>query len=257
MEKKKAILVVSFGTSHLDTMEKTIAAIENEIQETFPEYQVYRAFTSGMILKKLQKTNGLVYQNVQGALEQMASDGIEQVIVQPTHIINGFEYDKMREEMSGFEDKFQSIRAGKPLLSTADDYKKAVHAVMEDAELEEEEALVLMGHGTEHHANSAYPALEYTAHLLGYRQVIVGTVEGFPDLSDVITKLEIGNLKKALLMPFMVVAGDHAKNDMAGDEDSWKQKLEKAGYEVRTAVKGLGEIKGIRKIFIEHVREAM
>lgn len=257
MEKKKGILVVSFGTSHLDTMEKTIVAIENEIQETFPEYQVYRAFTSGMILKKLQKMNGLVYQNVQGALEQMASDGIEQVIVQPTHIINGFEYDKMREEMSGFEDKFQNIRAGKPLLSTADDYKKAVHAVMEDAELEKEEALVLMGHGTEHHANSAYPALEYTAHLLGYRQVIVGTVEGFPDLSDVITKLEIGNLKKALLMPFMVVAGDHAKNDMAGDEDSWKQKLEKAGYEVRTAVKGLGEIKGIRKIFIEHVREAM
>ena len=184
-------------------------------------------------------------------------DGIEQVIVQPTHIINGFEYEKMKEEMSGFEDKFLSIRAGKPLLSSANDYKKAIHAVMEDAGLEEGEALVLMGHGTEHPANSAYPALEYTAHLLGYRQVIVGTVEGFPELSDVITKMEIGNLKKVLLMPFMVVAGDHAKNDMAGDEDSWKRKLEAAGYEVRTKIKGLGEIKEIRNIFIDHVREAM
>ena len=208
-------------------------------------------------MKKLQKRNGIIYHDVQGALEQMMKDGIEQVIVQPTHIINGFEYEKMKEEMSGFEDKFLSIRAGKPLLSSANDYKKAIHAVMEDAGLEEGEALVLMGHGTEHPANSAYPALEYTAHLLGYRQVIVGTVEGFPELSDVITKMEIGNLKKVLLMPFMVVAGDHAKNDMAGDEDSWKRKLEAAGYEVRTKIKGLGEIKEIRNIFIDHVREAM
>ena len=253
----KAILAVSFGTSHMDTLDKTIGAIEGSIEEHFPEYRLYRAFTSGMILKKLRKTKGLEFYNVKEAMERMAADGMETVIVQPTHIINGIENDKMLEDLMMYADRFQKIRVGKPLLSSVDDYKKAIHAVMEEVELAEDETLVLMGHGTDHHANSAYPTLEYTFHLLGYRQVLVGTVEGFPDFNNVLTKLEITGTKKVVLMPFMVVAGDHAKHDMAGDEDSWKSELEEAGYEVRTILKGLGELKGIRNLFVEHIEEVI
>ena len=126
---------------------------------------------------------------------------------------------------------------------------------MAETQLEDDEMLVLMGHGTDHHANSAYPTLEYTFHALGYNQVLVGTVESFPELKNVMAKLEISGKKKVVLMPFMLVAGDHAKNDMAGEEDSWKSELEDAGYEVRVIMKGLGEFEGIRKIFTEHLEE--
>lgn len=256
MKKKKGILTVSFGTSYMDTLEKTIGAIERDMKDTFPEYQVYRAFTSQMIIKKLKKSQILI-PNVKEAMEQMASDGVETVIVQPTHVINGIEYDTMMSDLMEYTDRFAKIRVGKPLLSGAEDYKKAVHAVMEEVKTEEVEALVLMGHGTDHHANSAYPALEYTFHLLGYQQVLVGTVEGFPDLGAVMTKLKVAGQKKVTLLPFMIVAGDHAQNDMAGEEDSWKTKLEDAGYEVKVMLKGLGEMKGIRGLFLEHLRAVM
>lgn len=134
--------------------------------------------------------------------------------------------------------------------------KKTVHAVMEDVDLEEGECLILMGHGTDHHANSAYPALEYTLQALGYDRIHVATVEGFPELKDVMHRIEQKQYRKVALLPFMFVAGDHAKNDMAGDEDSWKCELEEAGYEVRPILRGLGELPGIRQIFMEHLEEA-
>ena len=252
---EKGILVVSFGTSHLDTMEKTISVIEREISEPFQEYRVYRAFTSGMIIRKLKRTENLAVDTVQEALNRMKEDGIEDVIVQPTHIINGVEYDRMMKDLMENMFLFRRIRVGKPLLSSVDDYKKSIHAVMAETQLEDDEVLVLMGHGTDHHANSAYPTLEYTFHALGYNQVLVGTVESFPELKNVMAKLEISGKKKVVLMPFMLVAGDHAKNDMAGEEDSWKSELEDAGYEVRVIMKGLGEFEGIRKIFTEHLEE--
>lgn len=252
---EKGILVVSFGTSHLDTMKKTISVIEQEISERFQEYRVYRAFTSGMIIRKLKRTENLAVDTVQEALNRMKEDGIEDVIVQPTHIINGVEYDRMMKDLMENMLLFRRIRVGKPLLSSVDDYKKSIHAVMAETQLEDDEMLVLMGHGTDHHANSAYPTLEYTFHALGYNQVLVGTVESFPELKNVMAKLEISGKKKVALMPFMLVAGDHAKNDMAGEEDSWKCELEDAGYEVRVIMKGLGEFEGIRKIFTEHLEE--
>ena len=252
---EKGILVVSFGTSHLDTMKKTISVIEREISERFQEYRVYRAFTSGMIIRKLKRTENLAVDTVQEALNRMKEDGIEDVIVQPTHIINGVEYDRMMKDLMENMFLFRRIRVGKPLLSSVDDYKKSIHAVMAETQLEDDEVLVLMGHGTDHHANSAYPTLEYTFHALGYNQVLVGTVESFPELKNVMAKLEISGKKKVVLMPFMLVAGDHAKNDMAGEEDSWKSELEDAGYEVRVIMKGLGEFEGIRKIFTEHLEE--
>lgn len=253
---KKGILIVSFGTSHLDTMEKTITAIESEAAVCFPEYRVYRAFTSGMIIRKLEKEYGIRTDTVREALDRMAGDGIEEVVVQPTHIINGIENDRMREELSSSEGMFRKVRIGQPLLSSVDDYKKSIHALMSENAPGDDEMLVLMGHGTEHHANSAYPTLEYTFHALGYNRVLVGTVENFPELKNVMAKLEISGIRKVKLMPFMLVAGDHAKNDMAGEEDSWKTSMERAGYEVKPVLKGLGEFPGIRRIFMDHIREA-
>jgi len=186
----------------------------------------------------------------------MKQDGITRVIVQPTHIINGIENEKMLEEIQKHASSFEKVLVGKPLLSEPDDYKKTVHAVMEDVDLEEGECLILMGHGTDHHANSAYPALEYTLQALGYDRIHVATVEGFPELKDVMHRIEQKQYRKVALLPFMFVAGDHAKNDMAGDEDSWKCELEEAGYEVRPILRGLGELPGIRQIFMEHLEEA-
>ncbi|HIX63075.1 MAG TPA: sirohydrochlorin cobaltochelatase [Candidatus Mediterraneibacter colneyensis] len=254
---KKGILMVSFGTSHLDTMEKTINVIEREAFQRFDGCRVYRAFTSRMIIRKLKRTENMAVDTVEEALRRMASDGIEDVVVQPTHIINGIENDRMMEDLMENLSLFQRIRVGKPLLSSVEDYKKSIHAVMSEVELQDDEMLVFMGHGTDHHANSAYPTLEYTFHALGYNQVLVGTVESFPELKNVMAKLEIAEKKNVALMPFMLVAGDHARNDMAGEDDSWKSELEDAGYKVRVIMRGLGELEGIRRIFLEHIEEAM
>ncbi len=257
MNEKKAILTVSFGTSHLDTLEKTIGAIERRIAQAFPDYRVVRAFTSQMIINKLKRTEDLAVDNVKEALGRLAQEGVERVIVQPTHIINGIENDRMMEDIMEYMDRFQKIKVGKPVLSSVDDYKKAIHAVMAEVDVAEDEMLVLMGHGTEHHANSAYPTLEYTFHSLGYQQVLVGTVESFPELKNVMTKLRISGKKKVLLMPFMIVAGDHAKNDMAGEEDSWMSELKEEGYEVRAIIKGLGEMEGIQNLILEHIEDVL
>ena len=257
MSEKKAILTVSFGTSHLDTLETTIGAIERRIAQAFPDYRVARAFTSQMIINKLKRTEDLAVDNVKEALGRLAQEGVERVIVQPTHIINGIENDRMMEDIMEYMDRFQKIKVGKPVLSSVDDYKKAIHAVMAEVDVAEDEMLVLMGHGTEHHANSAYPTLEYTFHALGYQQVLVGTVESFPELKNVMTKLRISGKKKVLLMPFMIVAGDHAKNDMAGEDDSWMSELKEEGYEVRAIIKGLGEMEGIQNLILEHIEDVL
>ncbi|MCI8637786.1 MAG: sirohydrochlorin cobaltochelatase [Coprococcus sp.] len=256
MKRDKAVLAVSFGTSHLETIQKTIGAIEEEIQEAFPEFEVYRAFTSEMIRRKLKKRDGLDVSNVKEAMERMRRDGIEDVIVQPTYVINGTEYDIMKKELAGYQGVFKSMRVGKPLLTCPQDYKEAAKAVLEENTLGPKEMLLLVGHGTEHHANAAYPTLEYMFHLLGHPQVLVGTVEGFPKLRDVLERLAVLKAERVVLMPFLIVAGDHVKNDMAGGEGSWESILKEAGYEVKTVIRGLGEVPGIRKLFVRHAKEA-
>lgn len=252
---KKGILVVSFGTSHPDTMKQTISVIENEIRDCYPEYTVYRGFTSETVIRKLKRREKIYTDTVEEALSKMAADGIESVAVQPTLVINGLEYDRMMKVLFDHMKQFRQICVGKPLLSSVEDYKKAIHAIMHEIHINEEEVLVLMGNGTDHHANSAYPMLEYTFHALGYSNVLVGTFDSFPDLHTVSTKLEISGKKKVVLMPFMLTAGNHARKDMAGEEDSWKSELEEKGYYVRTVMKGLGELPGIRRIFLEHLDE--
>ncbi len=254
---KKAIVVISFGTSHEDTRKKTIEAIERGIAEEFKDHEVFRAFTSKIIIKKLRERDNLIVPTVQELMEQLVEDGYTDVIIQPTHIINGIENDNMLEDLSPYVKKFSSIRIGKPLLSDTEDYKQLVSCIVEENHVGEKEAILLMGHGTSHHANAVYPAVDYTFRAEGYSNIYMATVEGYPTLDDAMGLMEKNEYKKVLLIPFMIVAGDHAKNDMAGDEeDSWKSVLEKEGYEVDCKLQGLGELRVVQDMFIRHIREA-
>ncbi len=259
-ESKKAILVVSFGTSYNDSREKTIGAVENKITEAFPDYEVRRAFTSGMIINKLKDRDGLEIDNVEQAMQKLYDEGFGKVVVQPTHIMNGYEYDEMKEAVKPFEAKFSSLSYGTPLLNDDKDYEEAIKAVMSEIpETEDKDsAVVFMGHGTDHPANSAYAKLNDKLKEMGYDNVFVGTVESTPDFDDVLEEVNNSGAKKVVLYPFMIVAGDHANNDMAGDEeDSWKTMFKKEGYETIPVIKGLGEYEGIRNLFVEHTRAAL
>ncbi len=252
---KRALLVASFGTSYKETRKKNIEAIENRLQEEFSDYVVYRAFTSKMIKQKLEK-EGLLIFDIPQALEQMKKNGVKEVLVQPTHIINGIEYDLLREEIAPYLEQFQSILVGSPLLTKHEDYIELATIIKESYLVKKEEALVLMGHGSKHHANASYPAFEYVLKDLGYENIFVGTVEGYPSLEEVKKQLEKQGYQKVCLAPMMIVAGDHANNDMIGDEDSWKCELEEAGYQVRYSLKGLGELEGVQEMFIRKAKEA-
>lgn len=256
---KKALLVVSFGTSHAETRERTIGAIEKEIAAAYPDYEMRRAFTSGMILKVLEKRDKIMIDNVAEAMNRLVSDGFEEVLVQPTHVIPGDEYDQMVGDVMMFEDRFEKISIGAPLLSCTEDYRKVISAVMEQfPDLGEREALVLMGHGTEHPVNAVYAALDYQFKDMGYRNVFVGTVEAYPGVETVLKHVDAFRPEKVTMLPLMVVAGDHAVNDMAGDEeDSWKSIFEKAGHKVDCVLKGLGEFQSIRDIYLEHIARAL
>lgn len=254
---KKAIVVVSFGTSYEDTRKKTIEAIERGIAETYKDYQVFRAFTSKIIIKKLRENENMIVPTVKEAMEKLVEEGYTDVVIQPTHIINGIENENMLEDLSFYAKRFSSFRIGKPLLSDIEDYKQLVNCIVEENHVGEEEAILLMGHGTSHHANAVYPAVDYTFRAEGYSNIYMATVEGYPTIEDAMGLMEKNNYKKVILIPFMIVAGDHAKNDMAGDEeDSWKSILEKAGYEVDCKLQGLGELEVVQEMFVRHIKEA-
>lgn len=257
MGETKGLLVVSFGTSYAETRKRTIEALERDLALAFPDYRIYRAFTSRMIIKKLKK-QGLAVMTVPEALKAMEQDGIRQVLIQPTHVINGIENDGMREEARQMRGAFESIFVGDPLLTSHRDNEEAIGAVMEEfKDLDEDEALVFMGHGSDHYANSVYAALDYMFKDMGYKNVFVGTVEAYPSVESLSRMIKDSRAKRIVLAPFMIVAGDHANNDMAGeDEDSWKSRFEKAGYPVECRLKGLGEYPGIRQIFVRHAKEA-
>ena len=233
---KKAILIVSFGTSYENTRKRTIDAIERDIADAFPACPAYRAWTSKMIIAKLKKRDGIIIHTVKEAMEQMLLDGVTDVIVQPTHVINGIENDQMKADALSFRDRFSSIVFGNPLLTTEEDNQAVVQAVADEFQgMDQETALVLMGHGTEHYANSVYAALDS----------LLRAADSFQP-------------KKIVLAPFMIVAGDHAQNDLAGeDPDSWMNRLSSEGYEVTPVLKGLGEYPKIRQVLVDHVQQAM
>lgn len=254
-KEKNAILVVSFGTSYAENRKKTIGAIEDQIRDKFDNFQVYRAFTSKMIKGKMEREGTPVY-NVTEALEAMRQDGINgTLIVQPTHVINGLEYQRMLEEAKPYESYFSQVRYGKPLLTDVKDYKELAQIVSASYAVEQDEALVLMGHGSEHYSNSAYSALEYVFRDMGKENIFVGTVEGYPGIEEVKGQIKKNQIKKACLVPLMIVAGDHANNDMIGEEDSWKNQLEEEGVQVRYYLKGLGESKAVQQMFLRHIEE--
>lgn len=253
----KAILIVSFGTSHLDTMNKTIKVIEDTIKNKYKAYTVYSAFTSKMIINKLKKENNISIDTVSDAMEKIIKSGASSLRVLPTHIINGIENDRMIEDVEQFCKYFESIEFAKPLLSSPDDYLKVIDIITSEYKIDDSEALVLMGHGTQHFINAAYPALDYTFKTNGYKNIFVGTVEGYPKIEDIISLVSEYNPQKVKLLPLMLVAGDHAKNDMAGDKSSWKTAFLDAGIEVECIIKGLGELEGIRKLYTEHLNAVL
>jgi len=259
MSKKKGILVVSFGTSYPDTRKVTIEAIKDTICSAYPNLPVYEAWTSKKIMAKILRTTGEKIFNVTEAMEHMLHDGITDVCIQPTHVINGIENDLMREDALKFRNDFQSISFGSPLITSTEDMQNIVQILADSfSDMTSEEALILMGHGSEHHSNTVYAALDYMFKEAGYPNIHIGTVEAYPELGNVFRVLRRNHVKKVHLAPFMIVAGDHATNDMAGDnEKSWMTLCKNAGYEVTCHIKGLGEYPAVRKMFLEHLQSVL
>ena len=253
---EQEILVVSFGTSYRETREKTIGAIENYTQEAFPDWEVRRAFTSRIILKKLRERDGLVMDDPAAALEKAVRSGVRRLLVMPTHLMDGKEYHMLEEAVQKYEGRFESCAVSAPLLSKTSDFERLAAAVEEELlpRMGKDEAAVIMGHGTDAASNAVYAKLQ----TLLKDRIFVATVEGTPTLEDILPLLKDSGAKRALLSPLMIVAGDHAVNDLAGEEeDSWKSVLEKEGYRVSALLKGLGEYEKVRQLFADHVREAM
>ena len=239
----------------------TIGAIEDAIREAYPDYQVRRAFTAQIIIDKLKKEEKIEIDNVKQALDRAVKNGVKTLVVQPTHLMNGLEYNELKKELDKYKDKFDKIALGEPLLTSDDDYKKVIAAITSDTKeyLDGETAICFMGHGTEAKSNKVYSTLQEKLKAAGYNDYFVGTVEAKPSVDDLIAQVkESGKYKKVILQPLMVVAGDHANNDMAGDDkDSWVTKFKAAGFEVKPVLRGLGQIYDIQKIYLEHVKAAI
>ena len=258
--KDQAILVVSFGTSYNDSRDKTIGAIENAIQKKFSDYDVRRAFTSQIIIDKLKERDGLEIDNVGEALDRAVADGIKILVVQPTHLMNGYEYTDLKDELETYKDKFDKIAMAEPLLTSDEDFKAVADAIAAETASYDDgnTAVCFMGHGTEAESNAVYAKLQEVMTAQGHDAYYIGTVEATPSLEDVLALVKKGDYKKVVLEPLMVVAGDHANNDMAGDEeDSWKSQFKAAGYEVECVLKGLGEFESIQNIYTAHTQAAI
>ena len=252
MEKndKASVLMVHFGTTFDDTRKNTIDAVNNEAKKEFPDMEIREAYTSRIIMRRL-KERGIVKDNPAEALDKLAKEGYTHIIVQPTNVINGVESKTLEQQLEMYKDKFKEIRTGSALLSAPEDYKAVAEIINKEVgELADDEAVVLVGHGTHDSGNAAYPAMDYTAKSMGYK-FYVGTIEGFPEFDDVVKGLKKDNIKKVILMPFMFVAGDHANNDIAVD---WKEELEKEGFTVKVKLTSLGMMEDIRKMFINHAK---
>ena len=265
-EKEKAakpvILVTSFGTSYNDSRHITIGAIEDAIREKYwQDYDIRRAFTAQIIIDKLKKRDGITIDNMTEALDRCVEDGVKEIVVQPTHLMAGLEYADVKDELDKYADKFDKISLGDPLLTSDDDYKKVAAAIKENmASFDDgETALCLMGHGTEADSNADYAKMQEVFKNEGLTQFFVGTVEAEPTCEDVIAAASAAGYKKAVLAPFMVVAGDHANNDMADetDPDSWAAKFVAAGFEVTCLLQGLGQNVAVDDIYVSHVDDAI
>ena len=256
----KVLLVVSFGTSYNDNRDLSIGGVEKALQKAYPDYEVRRAFTSQIIIDKLKERDNLEIDNVTEAMDRLVADGVKEVVIQPTHVMSGYEYDDVVNEVTPYKDKFESFKIGKTLLSSDADYEEAISVITEETKSYDTEgtAIVFMGHGTEHEANSTYAKLQQFITDSGHSNYFIGTVEATPSLDDVVALVKESGAKKVVLLPFMIVAGDHANNDMAGDEDdSWKATFESEGFETEAVLKGLGQYEGIQNLIVKHAGETI
>ena len=254
------LLVVSFGTSFNDNRRNTIGAIENALEKAFPDWSVRRAFTSQIIIDHVKSRDGEEIDNVKQALDRAVANGVKRLVVQPTHLMNGLEYTDLTEEVSQYADAFDKISIGEPLLSTDEDFKSVEEAITgATASYDDgQTAIVFMGHGTEADSNAIYSKMQENLKADKYDNYYIGTVEATPSVTDVLEQVKAGDYKRVVLRPLMVVAGDHANNDMAGDEDdSWKSIFEAAGYEVECVLEGLGSVDAIHEIYVAHAQKAV
>ena len=276
------LLVVSFGTSFNDSRAEDVKGIEDALAEAYPDWSVRRAFTAQIIINHVQARDGEKIDNVDQALQRAVDNGVKNLVVQPTHLMHGAEYDELTAALEGYKDKFESVKIAEPLLGevgadatvinadkaavaeaiTAEAVKDAGFDSL-DAVKEDGTAFVFMGHGTSHTAKVSYSQMQTQMEQLGYDNVFIGTVEGEPEDTSceaVIEKLKEAGYKKVILRPLMVVAGDHANNDMAGDDDdSWKSQFEASGAfdSIDTQIAGLGEIQAIQQLYVAHTQAAI
>ena len=276
------ILVVSFGTSFNDSRAEDIGGVEKALQAAYPDWSVRRAFTAQIIINHVQARDDEKIDNMDQALERAVDNGVKNLVVQPTHLMHGAEYDELTEAVENYKDKFESVKIAEPLLGEVGADETAINedkaAVAEaitaeavktagfdslDAAKEEGTAFVFMGHGTSHTAKISYSQMQTQMEQLGYENVFIGTVEGEPEdtaCEAVIEKLKNAGYKKVILRPLMVVAGDHANNDMAGDDDdSWKSQFEASGVfdSIDTQIAGLGDIDAIQQLYVAHTQAAI
>ena len=254
------LLVISFGTSFNDSRRLTIGAIEEALEKAFPEYAVRRGFTANIVIDHVEKRDGILIDDIEAALKRAVDNEVKNLVVQPTHLMNGIEYEEITSKIAEYSDAFEKVVIGEPLLTSDDDFAKVEKAITDwTKEYDDgETAICFMGHGTEADSNAVYQKMQDLLTEDGFANYYVGTVEAEPSVDDVLEKVKAGNYKKVILEPLMVVAGDHANNDMAGDEeDSWKSIFEAEGYEVKCLLRGLGENEDIRSIYVEHAQKAI
>ena len=256
------LLVLSFGTSYNDSRRLTIGAIEGDLEKAFPDFSVRRGFTANIIIDHVQRRDNILIDDVDAALERAVNNGVKNLVVQPTHLMHGLEYDELVEEVGNYSDAFDQVVFGEPLLSSDDDFARVEKAITEwTASYDDgETAICFMGHGTEADSNEVYQKMQDLLTKDGYTNYFVGTVEAQPSLDDVLAKVQAGNYKRVVLEPLMVVAGDHANNDMAGaDEDSWLSQFNASGAfeSVDCQIAGLGEVPSIQELYVAHTKSAL
>lgn len=256
---KTALLVTTFGTSYYDTAEKNILALEKSLSQAFPDYRFYRAYTSGRIRKKLWERDQIKVDSVQEALDQMLADGCDSVLVQPGFFVSGLEFHRLKLALEAYRDRFSWIKLGLPLLAPQINLAELLPALKPDLDKSSEDrALVYMGHGTQLANDHVYQDLTKVFREAGYEHAYIATVEGKDGLDQVITKLRAHNYKEIHLLPLMLVAGDHARNDMIGETpESWRNLLSQHGWQVSYELRGLGELPAIREIFVQRARAAV
>ena len=276
------LLVVSFGTSFNDSRAEDVKGIEDALAEAYPDWSVRRAFTAQIIINHVEARDDEVIDNMQQALDRAVENGVKNLVVQPTHLMHGAEYDEMTEAVNEYKDKFESVAIAEPMLGEVgddatvinDDKKAVAQAITDeackeagfdsmDAAAEAGTAFVFMGHGTSHTANITYDQMQTQMENLGFKNAFIGTVEGKPEdtaCDKVIEKVKEAGYKNVVLRPLMVVAGDHANNDMAGDdEDSWKSQFVASGNfeNVDTQIAGLGRIEAVEQLYVDHTKAAI